>query len=200
MERDEAFQWLVQSIRRTRLMLCLSQPMTARQMADQTHIADGDVSKVLAEMERGGLVRCMNPDSRRSRLYAPTLLGNWCRHRLCGERGIAPNRPCFSVEPDWSLYGAVCFSHRSAVIRAMEGPMQSAQVKRRARYLFPGVRMSANNVRDVMGFLLKEGIVRQVESRRAHPLYELTETGRVFQELLLRAERSGQIHEVRRIG
>ncbi len=200
MERDEAFTWLIQSGRRTQLMLCLSQPMTAKQMAGQTGIADGDVSKVLTGMELNGLLRCMNPSARRSRLFALTPLGMACRNRLCHERGIDPNGFELDGDIDWPLYGAVCFSHRATVIRSIDGPMQSAQIKRRARYLFPGVRMSANNVRDVMGFFLESGVVQRVESRQAHPLYELTKQGCVFQELLLRAEGRGQIREVEQIG
>ena len=76
-----------------------------------------------------------------------------------------------------------------AIIKAMKEPLQPATIKRRARSLDPNLRMSANNVRDVIRLLLDRGIVRRVEiKKKRHPRYELTELGRVIQELLLRAE------------
>ena len=44
----------------------------------------------------------------------------------------------------------------------------------------------ANNARDVLWYLLAQGIVRRLTIRRwSHPRYELTELGKTFQELLL---------------
>jgi DNA-binding HxlR family transcriptional regulator len=64
--------------------------------------------------------------------------------------------------------------------------MQAAAVKRRAVFQNPQLRMSANNVRDVMRYLLSTGIARRVEVRKkAHPRYELTDLGRTFQQLLV---------------
>ena len=67
--------------------------------------------------------------------------------------------------------------------------MQAAAIKRRARYLDPTVRMSANNVRDVLRALLSRGVVRVVWLRKkAHPRFELTEKGLQLQEQLRRAK------------
>jgi predicted transcriptional regulator len=64
--------------------------------------------------------------------------------------------------------------------------MQAAAIKRKALFQNPQLRMSANNVRDVMKYLLKVGVVRKVNiKRRGHPRYELTDLGEVFKELLL---------------
>lgn len=90
---------------------------------------------------------------------------------------------------DWRDFAFVASSHRRAVVLAMEGPMQAAAIKRRARYLDPTVRMSANNVRDVLGALLTQDIVREVWLRkRAHRRFELTAKGIRLQEQLRRAE------------
>ncbi len=64
--------------------------------------------------------------------------------------------------------------------------MQAAAIKRRAVFHDPQLRMSANNVRDVMRYLVDNGVVRVVRVRRkAHPRYELTELGHAFQQLLV---------------
>jgi predicted DNA-binding transcriptional regulator len=71
----------------------------------------------------------------------------------------------------------------------MDEPLQPAAIKRRARRHDPEIRMSANNVRDVIQVFLRRGIVTSVLERgKTHPRYELTETGRQLQQLLLRAE------------
>ncbi len=64
--------------------------------------------------------------------------------------------------------------------------MQAAAIKRVARLQNSDLRMSANNARDVLWYLLAKGIVRRIIiKRRSHPRYELTELGKAFQELLL---------------
>jgi hypothetical protein len=90
---------------------------------------------------------------------------------------------------DWTLFGWVCFSHRAAVLKALTMPLQPATIKRRARSQVPGLRMSANNVRDVIRLFLEKGIVRPVHLRkRTFPAYEPTATGQALRELLFRAE------------
>lgn len=90
---------------------------------------------------------------------------------------------------DWSLYGSVCYRHREAIIKILSEPLQPSEIKRRARIRFAGIRMSANNVRDVMRIFVRQGIVRKIYvKRQRHPRYELTEQSRVFRDLLLQAE------------
>lgn len=125
--------------------------------------------RVLYRLRRQGRVECLNPEARRSRVYART-----------GTRreGV-----------DWELYGWVSYSHRRAVLLALDEPRQPAGIKRRARFLQPGIRMSANNVRDVIRLFHARGIVRPVHVRkRAHPRYELTRLGEQLQRLVLEGE------------
>ena len=64
--------------------------------------------------------------------------------------------------------------------------MQSAAIKRKALFHNSELRMSANNVRDLMKHLLEKKIVRRIKmKKKAHPRYELTDLGKVFRELLL---------------
>ncbi len=64
--------------------------------------------------------------------------------------------------------------------------MQAAAIKRKARLRDSNLRMSANNVRDVLKYLLGAQITRRVVVRKKkHPRYELTDLGKEFQRLLL---------------
>lgn len=57
----------------------------------------------------------------------------------------------------------------------------------------PLIRMSANNVRDIIRLFLKRGIVQSVAvSGIRHPNYQLTPKGIQLQELLLRAEQAAR--------
>ena len=51
------------------------------------------------------------------------------------------------------------------------------------------MKISANNIRDVVKLLLEKGIVQKVQVRKkAHPRYELTDSGNQFRELLMQSE------------
>jgi len=90
---------------------------------------------------------------------------------------------------NWALYGWVCYSHRSVVLRALTEPMQPSEIRRRIRHRFPAAKISANNVRDIIRLFEKHGIVQKVFiKKKAHPRYELTESGVPFQKLLNQAE------------
>ena len=59
----------------------------------------------------------------------------------------------------------------------------------RARTHNPGIRMSANNVRDVIRLFVSKGVVRPITAkRRSHRRYELSEVGKQLRLLLLEAE------------
>jgi hypothetical protein len=90
---------------------------------------------------------------------------------------------------DWHLYGWLCYRHRAAILKTIVEPMQPATIKRKARSHDPTLRMSANNVRDVMRLFLWKSIVRQVWIRKKrHPRYELTEVGKILRQLLIQVE------------
>jgi hypothetical protein len=126
--------------------------------------------RLLARLRQRGVVRCLNPHARRSRVYARTDA------RL--PEGV-----------DWALYGWVCYSQRRAVLEALDVPRYPAAIKRRARYLHPGIRLSANNVRDIIRLFRARDIVTPVDvAGRAHPHYTLTAQGEVLQRLILESE------------
>ena len=62
--------------------------------------------------------------------------------------------------------------------------MQPTEIKRAALFNDSELRMSANNVRDVIRYLESNGLVRQVHARKkVHPRYGLSEKGILFQQL-----------------
>lgn len=189
MRPDVVLQWLNQSERRVRVMLALRQPSTAKQLAHRLQLSLDTCSYIFWELTRYRLVRCLNPLANRSRLYWLTRFGRELQRQLFVSTGRDPVAHAFPAV-DWGLYGWVCHAHRSAIIKALISPMQPPAIKRRAALQDTTLRMSANNVRDVMRLFLAHDIVRPIRVRKkAHLLYELTETGQKLRHLLLAAER-----------
>ncbi len=186
---SEAYHWLIQSERRKQIVREFTQPLTAKQLSQRTELSRDASSHLLWELAIYDLLRCLNEHARRSRVYWLTYLGLGCQHKLY--KLLNTPTPRHHVpKVDWHLYGWVCFSHRQAIIKALLSPMQPSAIKRRARLQNLKLRMSANNVRDVIRLFLAKNIVRPVHRRRhAHPLYELTDVGVDVQRLLHRAHR-----------
>ena len=64
--------------------------------------------------------------------------------------------------------------------------MQPAVVKRKIKQHNPKIKMSANNVRDIVKLFGQKGIVRPVKiGKKAHLRYELTDTGTKLRQLLM---------------
>ena len=187
MERDDTYYWLIQSERRRDIIRDFDQPLTATQIARRTGISLDRALHLLWALTLHGVLCSLNQNTRHNRVHWLTELGKACQRRL---RETLALRPLAHFLPDvpWDLYSSLCYSHRCAVVKAMNGPMQAAAVKRKAVFQNTLLRMSANNVRDVMRYLLNNGIVRRVVlRRRRHPRYELTDMGKVFQNLLVGA-------------
>lgn len=172
----------------SKILLSIDQPLTAKQVSKKTGIPMDTCSYVIAKYVKKGALNCLNPKARNSRLYWFTNAGILSQKELCRRLNIAyiePNLP----EIDWELYGWVCFSHRSIVIRALTLAMQPSEVKKVLRLQKVNTKISANNIRDVMRLLLSKGIVRPVKvKKRAHLRYELTELGIKLRQLLIRAD------------
>ncbi len=185
MEFDQAYYWLIQSERRKNILVGFNQPLTATHIARRTDINLDSCLHLLWGLTLYGVIFCLNNGTRYNRLHWLTELGKACQRQLRETLALQPLAYCFPNIP-WDLFSSVCYSHRSAVIKAIHGPMQAAAIKRKALFHNPQLRMSANNVRDVIQYLLTKGIVARIQiKRRAHPRYELTELGRAFRELLL---------------
>jgi DNA-binding transcriptional ArsR family regulator len=148
----------------------LQRPRTIRQLSRTLDMSLDASMRLLARLRRRGVVHCLNPQARRSRVYV--------------RAGAQLPR-----DVDWVLYGWVSYSQRRAVLEALDVPRYPAAIKRRARYLHPGIRLSANNVRDIIRLFRERGIVTPLDvSGRAHPSYALTPHGAVLQRLILESE------------
>ena len=144
-------------------------------------------SEAISAMARTGCLVCLTPLARFGRVYWLTELGVLCQRVVRQDRGRPPAEH-FAPDADWDIYGQLCSSHRRTVVLTIGEPISPAAIKRVARAKSSLLRMSANNVRDVIRFLMAARVVRAVRQRkRRHPLYELTWRGKVYQELLRRA-------------
>ena len=184
---NSGYHGLVRSKRRRKIIATMTQPSTAAQLAAKTAMTLNGCCESLRQLRSSGHIECLNPQAINGRVYWMTREGMNLQRRFYQERGIPlPER--FVPEVDWNLYGRVCSTHRSTVIRTLNEPMQPAQIKRKAYFRDPTIRMSSNNVRDVILFLLKRDVVDRVHRKRAaHPLYQLTTLGMKYQMLLCRA-------------
>jgi predicted transcriptional regulator len=179
-------EWTAKEENRRRILISMKQPLTAKQISRITRINLDTCSYVLGRFASKGLSVCLNPAARNSRLYWLTDLGRTCQELNLPEQ---TEKAYGLPSVNWELYGWVCFSHRTAVIRTMTGPMQPSEVKRILRVHRPNIRISANNIRDVMKLLLEKGLVQKVFVRKkAQPRYELTDSGNQFRQLLMQAE------------
>ena len=189
MQFEEAYQYITQSERRKQILLRIIQPLTAKQLSKLTEISLDACSYILWELAVYEVVHCLNKQARRSRLYWLTDLGIAC-HKKLREQELLPRLDYELPDVEWNLYGLLCFNHRSSVLGAIRKPIQPAAIKREARSQNPLIRMSTNNVRDVIRFFLEKGVVSKTYIKgKAHPRYQLTDAGRHLQTLLLRAEK-----------
>ncbi len=186
MQTSNVYEWTKKEENRKKIILSMRQPLTAKQISRTARISVDSCSYLLGKFAAKGIAICLNPNARSSRLYWLTDLGQKCRKRLHRELSLPEEQYDFP-SVNWVLYGWVCFSHRAAIIRILTEPMQPSAMKRRLRNVNSTVKISANNVRDVIRLFLQEGIVQKVFVRKkAHPLYELTDLGKQFQQLLVR--------------
>jgi len=167
--------------------MTIKQPLTGKQIGRRTVMPIDSCSYVVAKLVTKGLLICLNPEARNSRLYWLTDLGVLCQKRLHQDFALAYEE--YDLPSiDWSVYGWVCFNHRAAVVQVLTKPMQPSEMKRKLRQIGSDVRISANNIRDIIRLFHEKQIVRKVPIRKkAHPRYELTDQGLQIQKLLNRA-------------
>ncbi len=181
-------QSIIQNEIQKKILFAFIQPLTAKQISARTAIPAYTVSAVVVKFNLMGLVLCLNPRQRNSRVYRLTQCGIQLRKKICRDLKVA-----FTEYDqggiDWNLYGSVCFNHRAAVIRTLSEPMQPSHIKRVLRMQKHKIRISANNIQNIIKFFLAHGIVRPVKLRgKAFTRYELTDIGTKFRQLLIKAD------------
>ena len=181
-------EWIKKEESRRKILMTIEQPLTGKQIGRRTGIPIDTCSYVVAKLVARGLLTCLNPKARNSRLYWLTDLGAKYRKKLHRDLAL-PYEEYDLLSIDWALYGWICFSHRSIVMKTLTAPMQPSEIKRTIRKRKAGMKISANNIRDVVKLLLEKGIVQKVFIRKkAHPRYELTDSGNQFREILMQSE------------
>ncbi|RKY10326.1 MAG: hypothetical protein DRP56_01335 [Planctomycetota bacterium] len=183
-------QWLSEQENRKIVLEAFNQPLISRQISKKTGLPQETCSYLIAKFVDVGLLVCLNPKARNCRLYWPTEKGRRCFRKLYRDPNRLYNEPEL-LEIDWPLYGWVCFGHRSAIIKALTHPMQPSAIKRLFRIQGTHLRISANNIRDIVRLFLSRGIVCPVKIRKkAHLRYELTDLGIKLRQLLIQADAS----------
>lgn len=128
------------------VVLDLRQPLTARQLSGKQGVTPSHSSAVLERLNQVGLVRCVNPYARASRLYYPTTIGRLFHDEIAAQLDRAALPPLQKL--DWMLYGSLCYSHRSAVLKTLTREMTPSTIKRLACFNDPALAMSFTNTRD----------------------------------------------------
>ena len=188
MKNSNVYQWIMENENRKNILIAINQPLTAKQLSKKVGIPVDTCSYLIAKFTFKGLLTCLNPGAIKSRLYGLTEFGIRCRKQLYQILRL-PHKEYNKPDINWHLYGWVNFNHRSAIIKILITPMQPAEIKRVLRIRRPNIKISANNVRDIIKLFLARNIVRAVEIRKkAHPRYELTDLGTKLRQLLLQAD------------
>ena len=182
----DAYKWIKTEESRKRVLLLMKLPLTTKQISTKLRIDSPICSRTLNDFTTKGLTECLNPTARNSRLYYLTGLGRQCQRLLRKELNL-PEENIQLPDADWDLYGWMCFSHRSAIVQSITEPMQPSNMKRQIRRRSPDAKISANNIRDIVRLFEKKGVVKKIYvKKKAHPRYELTNTGKQLQELLIK--------------
>jgi DNA-binding HxlR family transcriptional regulator len=186
---EEVFKWITGSSLRARVVAHLAQPSTARQMGRRLHVNQRRVTHTFRDLRLYGVVRCLNPSARRSRVYWLTGLGVRCQKRLRQLGALPRLKHEFPKGLDWDSFGWCLYAHRSAILRAISEPAQAVVIRRRVRHQNPRIRISPSNTRDVLYLLVNRGLARKVRvSSSRHPHYILTDYGMQIRSLLFASE------------
>ena len=188
MENQTVYRPAIESQNDREILLAFNQPLTTKQVAGKTGIPEDICGYLIAKFAKNGLAACLNPIAGNSRLYWLTDLGKKRQKDMCGKLNL-PCREYDLPNIDWQLYGWICFNHRSAVIKTLTEPMQPSKIKQILRIQKPNIKISANNIRDIIRLFLTKGIVRPVKiKKKAHLRYELTDLGRTLRHLLINSK------------
>ena len=187
-KNSKVYQWIIGEENRTKMLMAINQPVTAKQLSKRIGIPVDTCSYLFAKLTIKALLICLNPGARNSRVYWLTEFGIRCRKQLHQDLDL-PYKEHNLPDINWHLYGWVNFNHRSAIIKILTTPMQPAEIKKVLRIRRPNIKISANNVRDIIKLFLARDIVIPVNIRKkTYTRYELTDLGTKLRQLLIRAD------------
>lgn len=185
MENTTVYPLEIKSPKHRKILLGFNQPLTTKQIIVKTGIPEDTCENIVAKLAKRDLITCLNSSAGKGRLYWLTELGKKYQMVLCWQSNIS-YKECILPDIDWQLYGWVCFNHRSAIIKILTAPMQPSKIKQILRIQKPNLKISANNIRDVIRLFLDKKIVRSVKIKnKGHLRYELTDLGQTLRQLLV---------------
>ena len=185
MENKTVYPFAIDGPKERKVLLAFNQPLTAKQAAAKIGIPEDTCGYLVGKLAKSGILTCLNPAAGNSRLYRLTDLGKKYQMELFVQSNL-PYTEYVLPDIDWQLYGWICFNHRSAVIKTLTTPMQPSKIKQILRIQKPNLKISANNIRDVIRLFLDKKIVRSVKIKnKGHLRYELTDLGRTLRRLLV---------------
>lgn len=178
--------WLKADAWRAKLLAAFKQPLTTRQISTKIGLPLSLCSNRIAFLADLGLLICLNPTAQNSRVYGLSQTGRIARQRYCKGKTLAPYH---QPDIDWTLYGWLCYRHRAAVLSMLSTALQPSRIKRLLRLKKAHIRISANNIRDILKQFQARGLVKAVPvPHHAYPHYQLTETGTKLRQVLIHAE------------
>jgi hypothetical protein len=191
MADDAVLTWVRASSRRVAVLTVFDQPLSATHVAARTGLRLVHASFVLGELLSAQLLQSLTLHATGSRILWLTRLGERVQRALRGETAAGP--PGSFPIVDFHLLSLVSFSHRSAVLRTLDRPLQATEIRKRSRLENPTQRMNSSNVRDVLGVFRRHGLVVPVRRRkRSYPKWSLSEVGVSVRELLVGATTRSQ--------
>lgn len=181
--------WMRRHPRQLKLLSSFTQPLSVSDVAARSGVVLKKCTDALKLMSKAKLVGCLNPEANWSRIYWLTDLGTaW--QEVCNVARRIEQPEYFVPEMDWSVYGQVRTTARSAVVQHLREPMHPFRLKRAIYHRDPRSKLTSHNTARTMRFLYRKQVVERVWLRkRKHPLYQLTQRGRTCRELLQRARR-----------
>ena len=188
MKLAEAFNWVTKNDRRANVVRAIKQPLTSTQCAKRIGLNKKICGIIMEELASLGILQRLNPQCWCGRVYWLTRLGLFCQKHLLKKQGKKPHKFDFPGV-NWETYSLTVYSHRAAILKILQRPMRPLEIRRKIRFENPKIRINTCNVRGVLRLFYSKGIVKKINVRkRVHPLYELTDQGRLFRDLLIQAD------------
>jgi DNA-binding MarR family transcriptional regulator len=78
----ELYSWVIRGSQRRKVIIALGKPKIPTEIKREVKMSMTNVSKVLKEFKKKGLVRCLTPDERTGKIYELTEAGRKIREKM----------------------------------------------------------------------------------------------------------------------
>ncbi|MFA5485186.1 MAG: ArsR family transcriptional regulator [Candidatus Pacearchaeota archaeon] len=76
------YSWVLRGSQRKKVIYTLTKPKIPSQIREESSLSLNNVSDVLREFRKKGIIKCLNPEQRTGRLYQLTSKGQKLRDNL----------------------------------------------------------------------------------------------------------------------